>query len=296
MLRTTGILLAAVFACLASEAGADDRLALAPRHQAGDAYALSLSTITDTESLSGASEGRRVGEAVQLAYHATVTVLAVDADGRPLRERHEQVRLTYERPEGSGSLFQPDAVLEVRRTKRGGWQVFAGERRLKRKLERIVTALLEGQFERTQLPALLDPGRPVAAGESWTLDPRLARRLLKSRGLRVIEFGAPATATLAAEPGPDGAGLLRYRIPVEWLELTRMPADTRAAGSRASLEGEIALAPDGRPLAHTASLAVRMHGALVKSGVATAVPWRLESSRLTAQRTAPLERVVVSGL
>ena len=89
---------------------------------------------------------------------------------------------------------------------------------------------------------------------------------------------------------------LRYRIPVEWLELTRMPADARTASSRASLEGEIALSPDGRPLAHTANLAVQMHGALVKSGVATAVPWRLESSRLTAQRTGPLERVVVSGL
>lgn len=131
-------------------------------------------------------------------------------------------------------------------------------------------------------------------GETWELDPRLARRLLKERGLRVIEFGVPATATLLAEP--DGPRRLVYRIPVEWVEFTRMPPDTRTAGSAASLEGEIALDPEGRALGHTASLAVRMNGALVKTGVATAVPWRLESSRLTAQRTLPLERVLLSGL
>jgi hypothetical protein len=296
MLRPTALFVATALAGLASGAEAAERLALAPRHQAGDTYTLSLSTTTDTEAMSGASEGRRAGAAVQLRYQATVTVLAVDADGRPLRERHEQVRLEYERPEGSSSLFQPGAALEVRRGRRGGWQVLAGGQRLARRHERIVTALLESQLERTRLPVLLDPGRPVAVGESWALDPRLAKQLLQERGLRVLGFGGPATATLAAEPGGEGGRRLRYRIPVEWLELTRMPADARTASSRASLEGEIALSPDGRPLAHTANLAVQMHGALVKSGVATAVPWRLESSRLTAQRTGPVERVVVSGL
>lgn len=278
----------------ATPALAAEPLSLVTRFQPGDARALSLSTTTDTEALSGATEGRRASEAVQLTYQATVTVLEVDAEGHPLRERHEHVQLAYERPEGSGSLFQPGTAFEVRRTKRGGWQLFAGERRLDRKLEKIVTALLESQLERTLLPALLDPGRPVAGGETWELDPRLAKRLLKERGLRVIEFGAPATATLLGEPG--GPRRLAYRIPVEWLELTRMPPDARTAASEAILEGEISLGADGRALDHTANLSFRMNGALVKTGVATAVPWRLESSRLTAQRTQPQERVVVSGL
>jgi hypothetical protein len=289
-----------ILACLtafllaAPPAAAAEPLTLTPRFQPGDARTLSLSTTTDTASLSGATEGRRSSEAVRLTYHATVTVLEVDEDGRPRRERHEHVQLAYERPEGSGSLFQPGASFEARRGKRGGWQLFAGERRLDRRVEQVATALLESQLEHTLLPALLDPGRPVTAGETWELDRRLAKRLLKERGLRVIEFGAPATATLLGET--DGPRRLAYRIPVEWVELTRMPPDTRTAASVASLEGEIALGADGRALGHTANLAVRMNGALVKTGVSTAVPWRLESSRLTAQRTQPLERVVVSGL
>lgn len=273
---------------------AAEPLALAPRFQPGDARTLSLSTTTNTESLSGAAEGRRSGEAVRLTYRASVTVLEVDGDGRPRRERHEHVQLAYERPEGSGSLFQPGATFEARRGKRGGWQLFAGDRRLDRKVEKVVSGLLESQLEHGLLPALLDPGRPVATGETWELERRLAKRLLEERGLRVIEFGAAPSATLLGEPG--GPRRLAYRIPVDWVELNRMPPDARTAASEASLEGEVALDADGHALGHTASLAVRMNGALVKTGVATAVPWRLESSRLTAQRTQALERVVVSDL
>lgn len=74
------ILWTALLVALAPAAAAE-RLALAPRHQPGDAFSLSLSTRTDTETMPGASDGRRASEAVRLTYQATVTVLEVTPRG-----------------------------------------------------------------------------------------------------------------------------------------------------------------------------------------------------------------------
>jgi hypothetical protein len=290
------IALAVSLLLLASAASAGSPTLVA-RQRVGDAHALSLTATTDTDALSGGPRGKRGREDVALAYEATVTVLAVDAEGRPLRERHEQVRLSYERPDGTGSLFPPGATFEVERTKRGALRIFAGERRLDRKVEKVVGALLANRIEHSLLPALLDPGRPIAPGESWTLDRGLAKRLLRERGLRVVDFGdEAATARLEGDAEDAGPRRLHYRIPVRWLELARMPADTRTARSAATLEGELVLGPDGHARSHTAELVVRMNGVVVKTGVAKAAPWRLETSRVTAQRTEPIQHVASSGL
>lgn len=286
----------ALLLALAASAGASDttagRLALAPRYAPGDAYELSLTT--DTETASAASGARGFAETVRIAYRANVVVLEVDGDGRPVRERHDAVRLDCERPEGCGSLFRPGAGFEVRRSRNGALELHQGGRRLDRALEKVVTDLLATRLEHTPLPALLDPGRPIAAGESWTLDRGLAKRLLRERGLRVVDFGdEPATARLE---GDGDARRLRYRIPVAWLELARMPADARTAGSRAILEGELALAPDGRARGHDARLTLEMTGVLVKSGVAAPRAWRLATAQSIAQRNEPLARVAISGL
>jgi len=133
-------------------------------------------------------------------------------------------------------------------------------------------------------------------GESWPLDPALARRLLGQRGLRVIELGEPAAASLARDPEDPDVLVVRYRVPVAWLELERMPPDARTAESEAHLEGEIRLPAGSRARSHAQTLALRMNGVVVKSGVALASPWRLESSKAVAQHTQMLGRTVVSGL
>jgi len=276
-----------------------EQVVLAPRYQPGDAYLLSLDVETDTKPLSRRAGQRATGEDVQLRYRATVVVLEVDGEGRARRERHEQIQLRYERAEGSGTLFRDGAGYEVHRSADGDIRLFAGERaeqRVDREVEKIVADLLESQFEYTRLPALLDPGRPVEVGESWELDPKLARRLLGHRGLRVIEFGEPATARLERDSGADGVLVVRYGIPVSWIELERMPPDTRVADSEARLEGELRLSGDPRGRSHSQTLALRMNGVAVKSGVAPASAWGVETSRVIAQRTQVLGRTHVSGL
>lgn len=294
MPRSLALVASLLLLASAASAGAPTLVA---RHRVGDAFALSLTATTDTDTLSGGPRGGRGREDVTLAYEATVTVLAVDADGRPLRERHEQVRLTSERPDGTGSLFPPGATFEVERTPRGALHVFAGERRLDRNIEEIVADLLANRIEHGLLPALLDPGRPIAPGESWALDRGLAKRLLREQGLRVVSFGdEPATAQLVGDAEDAGPRRLRYRIPVRWFELAHMPSGARTARSAATLEGELVLAPDGHARSHAAQLVVRMNGVVVKTGVAKAASWRLETSRTTAQRTEPLQHVAASGL
>jgi hypothetical protein len=272
-----------------------EQIVLAPRYQPGDTYQLSLAATTDTESMSRGATPRAASEDVALRYEAIVLVLEVDGEGRATRERHLRVALTATRPDhGERSLFRPGASFELRRERDGEPRLFVADRRLDRELEKVVAGVLASRLEDTRLAALLDPGRPVEVGETWTLDPALARRILRERGLRVVEFGAPATARL--ERDADGALVLRYAVPVSWLELRRMPPNTRAARSEGRLAGEVRLAADPRGDAHSSSLAVAMNGAVVKTGVAPAFPWRLASTQRTEQQARLLERALVSGL
>jgi hypothetical protein len=274
--------LLALAALAAAGSATAEELLLGPRLRPGDAYALSLAATTDTDTASPTGKsGFR--ENVRVAYAATVVVLETDAGGRPTRERHEAVRLTYDRPDGAGSLFRDGASFEVRR-EGDGMQLFAAGERIDRRVEALVGALLETQFERGLGPVLFEPGRPVAVGETWPLDASLARRFLRERGFRVVELGAPATATLERQADEL---VVRFAIPIAWLELDGMPANARASESDARFEGTIRLAadPSSRPTIYASRLALRVDGVVTAPRFARAVPWTLERSTLSDQRT-----------
>ncbi len=271
-------------------------LRLTPRHQVGDRFTLSIDANTHTRALSQSPATRAVGEQVRLRYDASVVILEVDAAGTSLRERHEGARFRFERPDGSGSLFPDRVDYEVRRRDDGRARIFIGDERLDRRRESLLTALLTSQFEATLGPALLQPGGPVEIGDSWELDARLARRFLREQGLRVVDFGAPATATLELAPDADGRELrIRYQIPIERLELLEMPPNTRTSASGASYSGELRLGTAPRQQSHIANLTLDLNGVVVKSGVAASFPFELHSSKLVRQRTRWPEPTVLSA-
>jgi hypothetical protein len=291
-MRSTAIALGALLAvaalCAASASAAED-VVLRPRFRAGDTYALSLRVSTRTDGVSSGESGESVAEDVRLAYAASVMVLEVDGDGRAVRERHEDVRLTFERPGDSGSLFKPGVAYEVRR--KDGIEVSLGGRRAEPRVEKTVAEILEKQFEHTLEPALLEPGRPVEVGESWEPDPSLTKRFLLSRGIRVIALGDGATATLLREQGEHGASelVVEYAIPIARFALRTMPERAEATRSSARLEGRVRLgdAP-GRPAAATfSSLTIELGGVL--SGAAQPVPWSLRSTETVEKLPAPAD-------
>jgi len=269
---------------------------LAPRLRAGDTYALTLQANRDTDASWKGRSASAFAESVRLDYTATVVVLDADATGRPVRERHEAVRLTATRPDGTASLFREGASLEVRRNG-DAIQVFAGDEQLDRRSETIVAGLLAIRLENGVGPALFDPGRSVEVGESWTLDPKLARRFLRERGVRAVELAGAPTATLERREGASGPGelVLRYAIPIAWFEADDLPAHARATDSSAELAGEIPLAADGVATGHATTLALHMKGVVKAPGFAYATPWRFESARTSDQRTQILRRAYASG-
>jgi hypothetical protein len=263
---------------------------LAPRHQPGDAYRLSLRVSTRTESSRGGKADPEIDEDVHLDYTASVRVLEVDAEGRPVRERHDGVRLSFERPGETGSLFKEGASFEVRRP--ADVQVFVAGARMERAVEKVVSDILERQLLFTLEPALVDPRRRVEVGASWSLDPSLARRLLLGRGLRVMEFGPRGSATLERRWREDvGMELVvEYQVPVKSFELTRMPAFAEASSSEARLEGQIRLGPEAGapPIAWTSSLSLRLSGTSTAPGATQGAPWTMRSSMLVEQTSAPI--------
>lgn len=269
---------------------------LAPRHRSGDSYALSLRAGRDTDASWKGRERNAFAEQVQLDYTATVVVLEVDAVGRVIRERHDGVRLTATRPDGSASLFRDGASFELRRDD-NDLQVFAGEERIDRKTEKLVAGLLATRFEHGTGPALFDPGRPVEIGESWPLDPTLARRFLRERGVRVVALEGPPTATLERVAGADGqdALVIRYAIPVARFEADELPAHARSTKSEALIEGEIPLAGEAGASGHAMRLALTMNGVVQAPGFAYATPWRFESARRSDERTQILRGAYASG-
>jgi hypothetical protein len=269
-----------------------EELALRPRHRPGDTYEMSLSVTTHTEAMSKGAEGKSAEENVQLDYQAFVVVLEVDREGRAVRERHEDVRFTFERPGESGSLFREPIAYEVRR--RDQLAIFADGRRIDPGIEKVVAEILEAQFEHTLEPVLLDPRRAVEVGESWDLDPSLTLRFLRQRGVRVVELDGIGTATLERQPGESDPEELQvaYRIPIRRFELERMPANARTSESDARFEGWIRLGPDEprAPVSCGSSMTLRMHGVSTAPGVAESVAWSVRSSvvvRRSAHRSEP---------
>ena len=145
--------LAIVTLSVASGAAAEE-ITLRPRYQPGDAYVLSLHTAAKTALHAKGLARKPFDEDVQLEYGARAVVLEVDANGQPLRERHEDVRLAFVRPDESGALFNEHASFEVRRSADGDVQLFANEKRMPRAVEKVVVDVLASQFEYSLGPAL----------------------------------------------------------------------------------------------------------------------------------------------
>lgn len=296
-IRFATLLAFSVLSLTSAPAARAEELALQSRYEPGDVYALSLRT--DTQVIHSHGHARRRDDAV-LHYQATVIVLETDAAGRPLRERHHGVKLDFERPDQSGSLFSKDASFEVRRAADGDVQLFAADGRLDRDVEKTIERVLASQLDFGDVPALLQPGRGVTVGESWTIDAKRARRLLRERGMRAVDLDGEPAATLVQIEGADGQPVLaiRYRIPVSRWEPTGLHPNQRASGSDAVVEGELRLAADGthRPTSHTASLVRRVHGVKAAWGVAPPVAWSLEATERSDEQTRLLQRGLAANL
>lgn len=278
----------ASFVCLGFVTAAPaQEIRLQLRQQPGDVYHLDLSTRTETEARSQGPQRRTFEEAVTLAYRARVEVLRVDPDGRAVSERHDRVELTFDRPDGSGSLFPVGTSYEVRRDDHGRLQLWRGEVRLAGDVERVVGDLLGSQLERTELSTWIDPGRSVAVGERWELSEAAARGLFRAQGLRLMKLERPATATLH-RTSPDGRAVeVRYRVDAAWCEPWEMPANASSGRTGAVLEGQVALseASHGRPIGHQATLESEMRGVVDSGGAARPFAWRVERSASTEQTT-----------
>src|SRR5262249_27402893 len=271
-----------------SSQAAADQVALRPRFQAGDRYAVTLSL--DTKTRVDARETFR--ESVQLRYAARVEVLETDSAGLPRRERHEEVELTSVRPDGTRELFAKGTAIELERHGDGSVAIeFQGER-VEARIEKVVADLLAHQTEYA-LAALLDPGRPVAAGERWELDPARVVEFLRARGVGDVELDGVASAALQ-----DDGLAVRYRIPIREFELPELPDGARSTHSKGRLEGEVKLGSSGlhRAQAHRSQLVLDIDGTLAAAGGAHAAPWRLHRSQAVDQHTETLKDQLASGL
>jgi hypothetical protein len=281
---------AAALVLLTAGVGSTEEIALVPLYRPGDSYLLNLGATTETDASSGGSVNKRFHKQVQVDYEATVVILEVDGKGRPVRERHEDVSMLVQSPRGSGPVFEEGTSFEVHRGD-GEITVFFGNRRADPKREKAIVQVLETQFEHTLEPSLLDPGRPVAVGETWELDRSLVRKLLWQRGVPVVQLGEPATATLLRRMGDGDKSALEidYRIPIAWLNVRRMLPDAVAGESEGLLEGTIRLAslPDRTPVSRKSSLAVTVNGVTTTFGQVNArpYPWSVRSLK-TAKQTA----------
>lgn len=112
----------------------------------------------------------------------------------------------------------------------------------------------------------------------------------------MLEFGAPATATLEVIRDSDERELrIRYQIPIAQFELNEMPRNTRTAVSDASYSGELRLGAAARHQSHVSNLVIDMNGAVVKSGVASSFPFELHGTKLVRQQTRWPRATVLSA-
>lgn len=290
--RSTFFLAVGLALAVAAPALGEDP-SLVPKYRPGDAYALALNAATETEAVSGGSVDKRFHQLVRVEYEADVVILAVDAEGRPVRERHQDVRLDVQSSQGSGSIFEGDTSFEVHRED-GEVTVFMDGRRAAPGKEKVIVQILATQFEHTLEPALLDPGRQVALGETWELDPSRAEALLRQRGIRVVELGAPATATMALRTGEDGRDALEvdYRIPISWIHPGDLFPGALAGETGGLFEGTVRLAstPNQVPVSRRSRLTLDIQGSVTNWGRTNTrpYPWTVHSSKTAEQEAVKL--------
>jgi hypothetical protein len=281
----------AILALAVAATAPAEEIAFLPKYQPGDSYVLTLGATSETDASSGGSVSKRFHEMLQMDYEATVVILEVDGEGRPIRERHQDVSMVVRSTQGSGPVFEGDLTLEVHRH-HGKVRVFCDGCRTNPNKEKAIVRILETQFEHTLEPSLLDPRRPVAVGESWELDRSLAGELLRRRGVRVAAFGEPATATLVRRAGDDGSvGLeVDYRIPISWVNVSELFPSAFAGETDGLLQGRVRFAPalDRVPISRTSTLTLDVDGAVTTSAeIATRpYPWSVHSSRVAEQSAA----------
>jgi hypothetical protein len=292
-IRLASIALGSCLGLLLSLAASAEGLVLRPRYEVGDQFALSLVTVTKTDLRSSALTSGARRASVEFRYTATVEVIETAADGSPVRERHHGVELTSPRRDGSGSLFAKGASIEVLRDDAGSLQVFHQGARVDRKIEKIVADLLSQQFA-YGVGALVDPGRAVALGETWQLAPERVEAFLRARGLRAIELGGPATASVAA--GESERLTVRYRIPIEAFALDETPSNLRPGRSSGSLEGEVQLDPNGAQhlTVHSSSLALNLKGAMDGTGASHRSLWSLHRSQSVDEHAESIQDQLAS--
>jgi hypothetical protein len=285
------ITLGAILTLAVAYPASAEEIALVPKYQPGDSYVLTLGANSETEASSGGSVNKRFHEKTQVDYRATVVILEVDAEGRPIRERHQDVSLVVGSTRGSGPVFEGNTNFEVHRDD-GRVSAFFDGKRADSKTETALLAVLETQFEHTLEPSLIDPGRPVAVDETWELDRSLARELLRRRGIRPVKFGGPATATLARRAGDDGSvGLeIDYRIPISWHHVDRLFPSAMAGETEGYFGGTVRLAstPEGVPVARTSRLALSVDGVVSASRQRSLrpYPWSVRSFKVAEQSAA----------
>lgn len=283
----------ALFGLLALGASAEG-IRIRPRYAVGDEYVVSLATTTRTDILARGEVAKSIEDEVELRYSARVEVVEVAADGSPVRERHEAVKLSFVKDGESRSLLKQDAELEVVRAADGAVQIFHDGKPVEPKLEKVVGHMLARQLEHG-VAALVDPGRAVEIGETWRIADEQVRAFMRDRGIQDAELAGKATATLV---GTVGSRLIvRYRIPVDGFALGELPSNARNARSQASVDGEVDLAADGlhRPVAHFSALAVRIKATMSEPGKSRAAAWSVRRSESIVQRSETLTDQLASS-
>ncbi len=280
----------------ASWAGAaDHEVSLTPRDFfPGDSYALFLRTDSTTEAHLRSTPVRSHWDMVELRYSAAVIVTEVDDEGIPTRERHEGAQLTYVRPYETEALFDEKVSLDIHRLSRGRVEIYHAGERVAGKIERTIEKVLAQQFEYGLGPELFTPSQPVAVGDTWALDPWVARRFLRQLGVRAIRVSKDATATLVRShrEGAVGELAIRYSIPIPWFAPERMPAYSLPADSNGLLEGEIVLPPHPAlgHIGHSSMLTLSAHGSLRVTAPGGGKAWLVQSAIEADQRTRMVKK------
>ena len=269
---------------IALSASAED-VVLRPHYSPGDSYALALTAQNDAELFWRGHAPNGFEEDAELRYTATVVVLEADASGLPTRERHQGAQLAIVREGASRSPYL-SGNFEVRRSADGDAQVYIAGERADRNVEQVVMRVLGNQLEYA-IGALVDPGRPVAVGESWPLPEEQVRAYLKRHNVRRALLDGPATATLVR--ASESRLAVRYQIPIASFTLRKLPANAQAARSGGRLEGEVQLGAQRRPVHHASTLVLEISGAVVKSGVSPSYPWAYRGTTSLEQRTRKVE-------
>jgi len=272
------------------------RLPIAQSFNAGEEYLLDIRFVR--EGVAKGKEGnsqhaQSFGR--DCRYRAKVVVAETDPWGTPVVETHFDPKLEIFYEGEQASFGVQDGAIQVAWTD-DGLRITSNGQELGGELFLFMQDALQEQRTRVAFNLILDPKRPVRAGESWEVNTQALKDYLKQEQVTLMKTSAKARVQYAGIVQENGESyhVVTYTVPLEWIKVPT-PKNAFTSETEGTFSGRLLLPLGEGSRRSVADLEYRAFGSQNSYPVARPVNWEVENQTHREVTVTPINRALAGN-